>query len=113
MFLTYHFIKLHCRLYFNTFYICIYFYKFFLQQNFADDTTSYVCDENLAFVLERLEHQSNIALKWFEDKNKKMNYGKFHLFISSIKYEQMWAIIADDKICESRAVKLLGITIDD
>ena len=41
-----------------------------------------------------------------------MNYGKCHLFISSNKYEQMWAKIADDKICESRAVKLLGITID-
>ena len=81
--------------------------------NFADDTTTYVCDENLDFVLKRLEHQSNFALKWFEDKNMKMNSGKCHLFVSGNKYEQMWAKIGDDKIWESRTVKLLSITIDN
>ena len=49
--------------------------------NFADDTRSYVCDEKLDFILERLEHQSNIALKWFEDNNMKMNSGKCHLYL--------------------------------
>ena len=78
--------------------------------NFADKTKSYVCDENLDFVLERLEHQSNIALKWFENNNMKMNSGKFHLFISGNKYEQMWAKIGDYKIYNN--YKLLGITID-
>ena len=81
--------------------------------NFADDTTTYVCDKNLDFVLKRLEHQSNFALKWFEDKNMKMNSGKCHLFVSGNKYEQMWAKIGDDKIWESRTVKLLSITIDN
>ena len=78
--------------------------------NFADDTTSYVCDENLDFVLEHLEH---IALKWFEDHNKKMNSDQCHPFISGNKYEQIWAKIGDDKIWESGTVKLLGITIDN
>ena len=81
--------------------------------NFADDTTYYVSDENLDFLLERLEHQSNIALKRFEDNNMKMNSGKCYLFISGNKYEQMWAKIGDDKIWESRTVKLLDITIDN
>ena len=35
--------------------------------NFADDTTPYVCNKSLKFVLEQLEEQSNIALKWFKD----------------------------------------------
>ena len=81
--------------------------------NFADDTTPYVCNKSLKFVLEQLEEQSNIALKWFEDNYMKMNSGKCHLFVSGNKYEQMWAKIGNDKILESRTVKLLGITIDN
>ena len=81
--------------------------------NFADDTTPYVCNKSLKFVLEQLEEQSNIALKWFEDNYMKMNSGKCHLFVSGNKYEQMWAKIGNDKIWESRTVKLLGITIDN
>ena len=29
-------------------------------------------DKNLNFVLERLEHQSNFPLKWFQDNSMKM-----------------------------------------
>ena len=43
----------------------------------------------------------------------KMNSGKYHLLVLGNKYEQMWAKIGDDKIWESRTVKLLGITIDN
>ena len=81
--------------------------------NFADDTTPYVCNKSLKFVLEQLEEQSNIALKWFEDNYMKTNSGKCHLFVSGNKYEQMWTKIGNDKIWESRTVKLLGITIDN
>ena len=34
--------------------------------NFADDTTPYVCNENLQQVMTRLEHDSAIAICWFE-----------------------------------------------
>ena len=34
--------------------------------NFADDTTPYVCDSNLKSVLEKLEHNSELAIAWFE-----------------------------------------------
>ena len=81
--------------------------------NFADDTTPYVCDKNLSFVIEQLEQQSNIALNWFEDNYMKMNASKCHLFVSGHKYENIWAKIGDDQIWESRTVKLLGITIDN
>ena len=43
----------------------------------------------------------------------KMNSSKCHLFISGNKDEQMWAKTGDDKIWESRTVKLLGIIIDN
>ena len=42
-----------------------------------------------------------------------MNPGKCHLFVSGNKHEQMWAKIDDDKIWESKAVRLLGIAIDN
>ena len=63
--------------------------------------------------LERLEHQSNIDLKWFEDKNMKINSGKCHLFVSDKKHLQMWAKIGDDKIWESKTIMLFGITIEN
>ena len=81
--------------------------------NFADDTTAYVCNKNLDFVLEQLELQSNIAIKWFEDNHMKMNASKCHLFVSGNKYEHMWARVGNDLIWESRTVKPLGITIDN
>ena len=44
--------------------------------NFADDTTPYVCDKNLSFVLAKLEKHSNIAMKWFQNNHMKMNSDK-------------------------------------
>ena len=76
--------------------------------NFADDTTPYVCSKNLD-----LEQHSNIAIKWFEKNYIKMNLGKCHLFVSGHKYEHLWVKIGNDKICETRTIKLLGITIDN
>ena len=70
------------------------------------------CAKNLNFVMQHLEQQLNVALKWFEDNNMKMKAGKYHLFISGNKHEHMWAKIGDDQVWESRTVKLLGITID-
>ena len=34
--------------------------------NFADDATPYVCNSNLKSVLEMLEHDSELAIAWFE-----------------------------------------------
>ena len=39
--------------------------------NFTGDTTPYVCDSDLKSVLETLEHNSELAITWFE-----MNYMK-------------------------------------
>ena len=76
--------------------------------NFADDTTSYVCNSSLKYVLERLEEYSALAVEWFE-----MNEEKCHLFISGNEFEQLWVTIRHDMIWKNRTVKLLGITIDN
>ena len=81
--------------------------------NFADDTTPYVCDSNLKTVLERLEHNSELAIAWFETNYMKLNTDKCHLLISGNKNEQMWAKLDRDIVWESNDVKLLGITLDN
>ena len=58
--------------------------------NFADDTTLHVCDSNLKLVLETLEHNSELAIAWFEMNCMKRNTDKCHLLISGNKNEQMW-----------------------
>ena len=78
--------------------------------NFAGDTTPYVCDKNLEFVLSKLENHSDIAIKWFEDDYMKINSDKCHLFISGHKFKHLCSKIGDDTIWETGTVKLLGIT---
>ena len=81
--------------------------------NFADDTTPYVCDSNLKTELETLEHNSELAVTWFEMNYIKLNTDKCHLLISGNKNEQMWAKLDRDIVWESSDVKLLGITLDN
>ena len=81
--------------------------------NFADDTTPYVCDENLQVVLEKLEHHSDIAISWFDCNYMKLNPDKCHLLVSGHRYEHMWIRVGQDKIWEDKEAKLLGITIDN
>ena len=81
--------------------------------NFADDTTSYVCDSNLKWVLEKLEHNSELAITWFEMNYMKLNTDKCHLLISGNRNEYMWAKLDEDIVCESNDLELLGVTIDN
>ena len=78
--------------------------------NFADDTTPYVCDKNLEFVLTKLENHSDIAIKCFVDTYMKINSDKCHLFISGHKFEHLWAKIGDDKIRETGTIKLFIVS---
>ena len=80
--------------------------------NFADDTTPYFCDKSLKEVLDKLEECTEIAISWFDTNYMKLNTDKCHLLVSGYKHEMMWAKIGEDKIWESKEVKLLGVTID-
>ena len=80
--------------------------------NFADDTIFYACDMDLNFLIKRLEHDSFLAIEWFENNNMKLNQDKCHLLVSGYKNENVWANIGNEKIWESSKQKLLGLDID-
>ena len=80
--------------------------------NYADDTTLYACDQNLESVLRRLEHDSALAIEWFESNYMKLNADKCHLLISGFKHQLNWVDIGGNRIWESSNRKLLGVTID-
>ena len=81
--------------------------------NFVDDTTLYVCDPNLKSVLEKLEHNSELAITWFEMNYMELNTDKCHLLMSGNKNECMWVKLAEDIVWESNDGELLGVTIDN
>ena len=66
--------------------------------NYADDTTFYACDSDLHYLISRLEHDSVLAIEWFECNDMKLNQDKCHLLISEHKYESVWVNIGFCKI---------------
>ena len=80
--------------------------------NYADDTTFYACDTDLKSLIQRLEHDSLLAIEWFEHNSMKLNEDKCHLLVSGYKFENIWAKIGKAKIWESKSQKLLGVEID-
>ena len=80
--------------------------------NFADDTTFYACDDNLSSLIQRLEHDSCLAIEWFESNYMKLNQEKCHLLVPGYKHENIFANIGQSQIWESSKEKLLGLDID-
>ena len=46
--------------------------------NYADDTGLHVSDKDLRSVLTSLEHDSHVAIEWFESNYMKLNENKCH-----------------------------------
>ena len=81
--------------------------------NFADDNTVYSCAKSVNDVIENLQSDLKIALKWFKDNQMMANPGKFQFMILS-KNTINKSIVIDNKTIESsKSVKLLGLTIDN
>ena len=87
------------------------FYILFDVCNFADDTTLYACDMKLENVLSQLEDNAFTAIIWFENNYMKLNQSKCH-FLTAGSTEQLWVRVGSEKIWESQAQKLLGLTVD-
>ena len=81
--------------------------------NFADDTTFYARDQDLKALLTRLEHDSLLALEWFQNNYMKLNEDKCYLILSGFKHQQHWVSVGSNKILESCSQKLLGVNIDN
>ena len=80
--------------------------------NFADDTTPFACSTELKDVLISLEHDTVLAISWFDSNYMKLNTDKCDLLVSGTRNEHIWAKVGNDKIWESESVKLLGVHID-
>ena len=80
--------------------------------NFADDTTLYLCDKDLNTLINRLEHDTALAVEWFENNFMKLNQDKCNLLVPGDKHETLWAKIGETKIWESNKQNLLGVAID-
>ena len=81
--------------------------------NLADDTTLYASDIDLKSLMTSLEHDSHLAIEWFESNYFKLNTDKCHLIIAGKKHERMFAHIGNNLIWESQEQRLLGVTIDN
>ena len=81
--------------------------------NLADDSTFYSGDMELNALLKRLEHDSLLAIEWFESNYMKMNPDKCHLILAGHKHEHIWAKIGSDRIWETSQQRLLGVAIDN
>ena len=77
-----------------------------------DDTTFYACSKDLHSLINRLEHDSLLAIGWLENNHMKLNQEKCHLLVSGYKNEKIWARIGQTKIWESRKQKLQGVETD-
>ena len=80
--------------------------------NFADNTTFFAWEKDLNSLINRLEHDSLLAIEWFEKNYIKLNQEKCHLLVSGNKSENIWAEIDRAKIWESPKQKLLCVFID-
>ena len=80
--------------------------------NFVDYTTFLACDKDLKTLINRLEHDSHLAIEWFESNCMKVNQDKCHLLVSGYKNENILARIGEVKIWESSKQNLLGVAID-
>ena len=80
--------------------------------NFADDTNIYACDIDLSNLLRRPEHDSLIAIDWFENNYMKLNRDKCHFLFSRNKHEHLFVRVGEHQIWESQSEKILGVTID-
>ena len=50
--------------------------------NFADDTIFFARDMDLKHLMERLEHDTKLAIEWFENNYIKLNEDKCHLLVA-------------------------------
>ena len=79
--------------------------------SYADDTTSYICNNNLDLVIAKLEEDSSLLIKWINNNHMKGNPDKFHILLTC-NDETLSVNVGDNKILNRGSEKLLGITID-
>ena len=79
--------------------------------NFADGNTIYSCAKSVNDVIENLQSDLKVVLKWFQDNQMMANPGKFQFMILSKNTINKSIVIGNKTIESSKSVKLLGLTI--
>ena len=80
--------------------------------NFADDNTIYSCAKSVNDVIENLQSDLKIALKWFKNNQIMANLGKFQFMILS-KNTINKSIVIDNKTIESSRSLSFGIHVNN
>ena len=62
--------------------------------------------------MERLEHDTKLAIEMFENNFMKLSEGKYHILVAGHRFETLWANIGEITIWQSKNEKLHGLTID-
>ena len=81
--------------------------------NYADDTGVHVCDKDIGSLMRSLEHDTHLAIEWFESNYMKLNKVKCHLLVSGHKFEHVWINVGGIKIWEGDSVTMLGVSINN
>ena len=63
-------------------------------------------------MLNTLEHDSSLAIEWFDNNYMKLNKSKCHFVVSGHKFEHLWVNVGDTRVWESNSKKLLGVQIE-
>ena len=77
--------------------------------NYADGTTLHACDSDICSLIKRLEHDSLLAIEWFESNYTKLNEDKCHFIISGYKHEIMFANIGETRLQSIKNLNLKNI----
>ena len=80
--------------------------------NCTDDITFHACDSALESLIQRLEHDSMLAIESIESNYMKLNNDKCNLLTSVYKHEVIWANIGHSQIWERKEQKLLGVIVN-
>ena len=81
--------------------------------NFADDNTTYSCEETMKSVAIKLENNIHKILRWFKLNSMVVNPSKFQAIFLGIEGKSNLCIEIDgSSIKSNKEVKLFGVTID-
>ena len=64
---------------------------------FADENTFFACDKDPGSLINSLEHDSFLAIEWFQNSYMKLNEDKCHLLVRGYKYESIWAKTGEEE----------------
>ena len=79
--------------------------------NYADDNTPYSIEENIINLLNTLEIETSVLLKWFDFNEMKSNVDKCHLIV--VNNNDVSVNLGNETINGSTTVDLLGVRIDN